>query len=789
MLKYVKRNATETPFPCPADMPEALHRLLVSRGIGSAEAAEVFLHPDARALHDPLLLSDMAPAVERIRAAMAAGEAICVYGDYDVDGVCAAAILKLWLQAQGANVRVYLPSRHSEGYGLNAEAIRSIAGWAKLMVTVDCGVTSVELVALAKSLGLDVIVTDHHRPAETLPDCPVVDPLLSGYPFPHLCGAGVAWKVVWALSGKLPADLIDIAALATVADVVSLTGENRAIVAMGLQSLNRRPRTGIAALIEAAGLSGRPVSATAVAFQLAPRLNAGGRLGPAERALDLVTADDPARARELAEALDQENTRRRAVELQILNEAGAQLRGFDFLRHRAIILAGQDWNPGVIGLAASRLVEKYHYPTILLADRGDALTGSCRSIEGVDIHAALTGCAHTLLRFGGHRQAAGLTMEPGRLPEFIDAMDAWLQANVPPDAWVPVRAYDTDIDFGHVTPALIAALEALQPTGFGNPAPVFRARAEVLEARAVGAEGAHLKLTLSQDGRRIAGIAFREGPRAAALMAGGGSEVDALFVPKLNSYMGRVSTELEVQALAEADANARIASNIDGEWGFLCDFLTEIHYNKKIIPPVGEVDFRTLAEWLAERPQGTLVIAGDLACAAEALKCAPEDCPPDLFFAALPDDPRAFNAVCACPPPDDIPAGYRRVVLAGAPVEWLPEGTEAFRLPLRPAWMDRLPDLDAMRRAYRAMVDISRRPVVFRTLPQLVHLLEDYADLDRVAALLSVLAIRDMGLYDIDLTANPPRLQRQNKRKADPDQSPVWQAIERWREMYSDLQK
>ena len=778
MLQYIRRNDNPTPFPRPEDMPEALHGLLVSRGIGSAEAAEAFLHPGLQCLHDPFLLSDMDAAAGRIRAAVAAGEAICVYGDYDVDGVCASSIMKLYLESRGADVRVYLPSRHSEGYGLNAEAIHAISEWAKLLVTVDCGVTSVALVALAKSLGLDVIVTDHHRPAEVLPDCPVVNPLLKGYPFPYLCGAGVAWKLVWALSGAAPMDYIDIAALATVADVVSLTGENRAIVSLGLRSINARPRPGVAALIEAAGLSSKSVTATSVGFQLAPRLNAGGRLGSARRALDLVTAPDPDSARPLAEALDEENSRRRSVELQILADAEAQLRDFDFIRHRAIILAGKDWNPGVIGLAASRLVEKYHYPVVLLADQGEKLTGSCRSIEGVDIHAALTACAETIVRFGGHRQAAGLTLAPERLSDFIEAMDRHLSEAIPPMAYVPTRAYDTEIDFGHITPGLIAALDGLQPTGFGNPAPVFRARAEVVEARAVGADGAHLKLTLAQGGHRIGGIAFREGHRAAALFDG---TVDALFVPRLNTYMGRVSAQLEVQALADADANARIASNIGDEWGFQCEFLTEILYNKEIDPKIGEIGFGDLSAWLSQGPQGTLVVAGDLAAASRALACAPKDCPPDLYFGALPDDPRAFNAVCVCPRRGEIPRGYRNIALAGTPGEWLPEGASAYRLPLRAGWMDAMPDLVAMREAFKVLAALSTRPIRFHTLAQLVHLVEAESGLHRAAALASVLAIQDMGLFKIDLEASPPRLKRLAKRKADPEKNPVWQNIQRIR--------
>ena len=783
MLKYIKRTETETPFPRPEDMPEALHRLLMGRGIDSEEAARRFLNPEAGQLRDPFLLSDMRPAVDAIRSAIAAGKTICIYGDYDVDGVCAASILSLWLQGQGADARVYLPSRHSEGYGLNEPAIREIAGWAQMLVTVDCGVTSVELVQLAKSLGLSVVVTDHHRPGDSLPDCPVVNPQLADYPFGGLCGAGVAWKLVWALSGEMPLPLIDVAALATVADVVPLTDENRVIVALGLQSINRAPRPGIAALMEVAGLNGKPLTATGIAFQLGPRLNAGGRLGSAMRALELVTAADPARARELAEALDEENTRRRDVESAILRDAQRQLQDFDFIAHRAIVLCGADWNPGVIGLTASRLVEQYHYPVILLADQGDKLTGSCRSIEGVDIHAALTGCADTLLRYGGHRQAAGLTLAPDRLNDFIRALDRWLHANVDPWAYVPVKPYDAELDFEAVNPGLIAALEALQPTGFGNPAPVFRARAEVVEARPVGLEGAHLRLTLAQNSHRLPGIAFREGHRAQALQATlGRNPMDALFVPKLNTYLGRVSAQLEVQALADADGNARIASNIDDEWGHLCEFLTEIHYNKKINPlQVDDLSFEALAERMAANPQGALIVAGDMATAEAVLSKLPQACPPDLYFGELPADPRAFNALCVCPKPGAIPKGCQYIALAGAPEEWLPGEMPAHRLPLRPRWMDDLPDLDALRRVYKALQNLAARPIRFYTMRQLCQLLKDYAGVSPVAALTAALSIRDMGLFDIDFTASPARLKRLNKRKADPEQSPVWAAVQRWK--------
>ena len=783
MLRYTCRNADRPGFECPEGMPPALHRLLAGRGITSAEEAEAFLNPGLHSLRDPMLLSDMDRATARLRRAMEAGEAICVYGDYDVDGVCATAILAGWLISRGANARWYLPSRHNEGYGLNEAAVREIAGWANLMVTVDCGVTATALVTLAKELGLDVIVTDHHRPPEgPLPDCPVVDPLLGGYPFAYLCGAGLAWKLVWAMEGEQAAlPWVDLAALATVADVVSLTDENRAIVRLGLDAIARSPRPGVAALIEAAGVADKPVTSTTIAFTLAPRLNAGGRMGSAERSLELLLETDRQKARLKAAELEQENARRREVETEILQQAQAQLEGFDFAAHRALILWGENWNPGVIGLAASRLVEMYHYPVVLLAGEQEKLTGSCRSIEGVDIHAALKNCAGMLVRFGGHKQAAGLTILKGDLPRFRRAMDEWLWANVEPSVYVPVYSYDAELSLEEATPSLIAALEALQPTGFGNPAPLFRCRAHLVEARGVGADGAHLKLTLAQGGHRLGGIAFREGHRARELSG----EIDALFTLQLNTWMGRTEPQLGVKALAQADPTERLEAQFSGESALQCRFLTGMLYNREIPaehPPVSRVGEETLISWLRQRPQGMLVIASDAAVAARLLRLA-SALPPDLAIEALPTDPRAFNALCLCPPPGAIPRGYDRVVLAGVPEAWLPPecAGQVFRLEEMPCWAQKLADIEDMRRTYRALMDAMRRPMWLSSFEQLCRMAAQRAEQEDVTATAAILAMVDMGLFSLDLNARPIALTRSAAAKAAPEESAVWQLMQAWR--------
>ena len=780
MLRYRLREAERAYFPCPDGMNPTLHALLVQRGIDSAEAARRYLNPSAEQLRDPMSLNDMPAAVAMIRAALADGAPICVYGDYDVDGVSASAILGDYLRSLGGQVEVYLPSRHREGYGLNEAAVRAIAGRAKLMVTVDCGVTSVKLVALAKSLGLSCVVTDHHQPADELPDCPVVNPLLGGYPFPSLCGAGVAFKVVAALGGMEAAmRYVDIAALATVADVVPLADENRAIVKLGLDRINDSPRPGLRALIDAAGLTGRKISAGNIAFQLAPRLNAGGRIDSARRPHELLLCRTAAEAEPIAAELDAENAERKQVEQRILSQAEAQLEGFDFPAHRALVLAGEDWNPGVIGLAASRLVEKYHYPAILLGG-GDALTGSCRSIPGVDIHAALKAVSGRLVRFGGHKQAAGLTIERGELPAFRRELDEWLAANIPPECYVPEQEYDLEVGFGELTEAFVSALDALQPTGFGNPAPVLRARARVVERRPVGADGAHLKVTLSEGGVHRGGIFFRAGALAKRMP----EQADALFTPKLNTYLGRTEVQLELKSVNSGDVLSEISAKIRDEETIQQEFLTEMLYNKEInfdrhMPE--EISEAELRGMMARSPQGTLVLTADLAGTGRLVQALlPAE--PDVFIGETPDDARAFNAVCAYPP-REIPAGYRSVVLAGVPACGpLPERAKLFALRgARAPWLSELPDVSQMREVYKALRRLAARPVRCDSRQMLAHLLASATGLGSVSCAASLIALADMKLIALLEDGCAMGFKLNEARRTDPDSSAVWRTIQSWR--------
>ncbi len=777
MLRYVQRSLARCDFPRPEGMSPVLHRLLMQRGVASVEEAQAFLHPGADQLHDPMLLSDMPEAAERIRAAIDGEQRICVYGDYDVDGVCASAILSGYLREVGAEVEVYLPSRHSEGYGLNEGAIREIATRAELLVTVDCGVASSELIALAKSLGLTCIVTDHHRPGEVLPDCPVVNPLRNDYPFPWLCGAGVAFKLVHALGGEEAAMArIDLAAIATVADVVSLTGENRAIVHLGLKRINSgRVRPGLAALMESARIEPGTLTSEGIAFRIAPRLNAGGRLGSARRSFELLTQEDPFLAVAQADELEQENARRQSVEREIRTAAEEQLRDFDFSAHRILMVRGAGWNPGVIGLTASRLREEYNFPTIVFAENDGVLTGSCRSIEGVDIYETLSSAANLLERYGGHRQAAGLTLRSENFDALQAALDEYLFRNAPAEAYLPMAEYDIDVSLNECSEAFVREMQALEPTGCGNPEPVFRTAVQLIEARAIGAQGAHLRLVASEHGVRRTGVFFGAGNRANRL----GDAAEILFTPQLNVWNGRTDVQLRLSALRESDVNAQIAANRESEGEKQRRFLTELLYNRGYhrMDCPQYTDVNALRALLHRGVQGTWILCASLD-AAQQLRAALADCPLDLSIGALPEDARAFNAIAVCPERlDGFPRALRHLVLAGlpAPEAEIP-GVEVCSLDWEEGLWRELPDVDQMREVYRAALHLSRRPLHFSSWEALDHHLSEEAQLPLTACHVSLLALLDMQL--IELREKPFAMQVPPVRKTDPQSSALWRAIE-----------
>ena len=535
---------------------ETTATVLVRRGLHEVDAARAFLAAEPPR-HDPFGLGDMHQAVERIRAAVAAGERICVHGDYDVDGISATAVAVLVLREVGANVEWRVPSRFEEGYGLAAETIEQLAEQGvDLVLTVDCGITAVDEVARAHELGLDVVVTDHHRPGETLPDCPVVATRPSDYPCPDLCGTGVVYTLARALLGDdhpVLGRVLDLVALATIADVVPLVDENRALAASGLRALSRTSRPGLKALMRTARVDPAAIDATAVAFRLAPRINAAGRLGRPDLALELLLADDPAVARELAGTLEDLNRERQGVEERILREAVARVESLPAERRarRGYVLWDEGWHEGVIGIVASRLVERFHRPVVLIARSGESWKGSGRSIADFDLHAGLAACASHLGRFGGHRAAAGLSIETDHLEAFADAFGEHADSVLDEVDLRPTTVVDAVVPAGALTLELAQELDRLAPFGLGNPEPTLLVASVEATAGSTVGEGKHLRFRVRQQGRDGgSAIAFGLGAQLDRLQHA--ARFDVAFRLKENRWNGTVAPQLVVRRLFDA---------------------------------------------------------------------------------------------------------------------------------------------------------------------------------------------------------------------------------------------
>ena len=554
--------------PCPHRQASALAAalglseitasVLVRRGYGDPDEARAFLAGE-QPLHDPFLLGDMSVAVEHIRAAVAAGKRICVHGDYDVDGICATVLAVLVLRELGADVEWHLPSRFDEGYGVSGQTLERLANeGCGLVLTVDCGITAVDEVRRARELGLEVVVTDHHRPAADLPDCPLVVTRPSGYPFPELCGTGVVYKLGAALLGADSAALrrhLDLVALATIADVVPLVGENRSLVTAGLRLLARTQKPGLQALMKAAHVDPAAVDTGAVGFRLAPRINAAGRLGHPRAALELLLTGDRDEARRLADRLEELNRDRQAVEDKILRAAVAQVEEWPEAkrRQRAYVVWGEDWHEGVIGIVASRLVERYHRPVVLLAGTEGLWKGSGRSIASFDLHAGLSACAQFLSRFGGHRAAAGLSILPEWVEPFADGFAAHAADVLEPEDLVPTTVVDAVLPRGtELTLDLCQELRRLAPFGLGNPDVTLLAPGCELGELATVGDGKHLRFRVQRDGRDAGGaIAFGQGARLDRYRRVG--RYDVAFRLQENHWNGTVAPQLLVRRVFDAD--------------------------------------------------------------------------------------------------------------------------------------------------------------------------------------------------------------------------------------------
>ncbi|MDL2205883.1 single-stranded-DNA-specific exonuclease RecJ [Eubacteriales bacterium OttesenSCG-928-N13] len=777
MLRLIHRAQAEARFERPDGMPRLLHELLCARGIDSLDAAEQFLNPSIDQLHDPLLLGGMNDALSLIHRARSTGGVVCVFGDYDVDGVCATAILAVTLRQMGIDARSYIPSRHEEGYGLSDAAVEEIANWAQLLITVDCGITALDQVSLAQAHGMQVVVTDHHQPPEQLPDCAVINPLLDGYPFPSLCGAGVAWKVAMALDERIAMGYIDLAALATVADLVPLTQENRVIVSLGLHEMRKAPRPGVKALMDIAGVQQDTVDAGRIAYQMAPRLNAGGRLGDARRSMDLLTANALEKAVPLAEELEQENTERRAVEQQILEEAFAQMQGFDFANHRSIVLHGANWNVGVIGLAASRLVEKYHLPTVMLSGEGETLHGSCRSVPGVDIHEALSACESLLVRFGGHKQAAGLTIESSQLDAFRTALDRFITQSADPICFVPGEAYDLDAMLQDVDEHLVELLQRLEPFGMGNPGPLLLSTAKVDQVQTVGKQHDHLQLRLSDQNAQRRAIGFRMAANAPDV----GETRRILYRPKLNTWNGHTSVQLELRALMPPEHEQALAQFAAQSDALLQSFLTQRLYNRAYAPNLGETigngDEQSALNRMMQSPCGTLLVftdydrLGAFLRNAQAVGGADRF---DLMMGCWPKGELPQNAVCYAPI-GQLPKGYSQLYCADAPCSLIPDRPPNCHQGSGAAWTKMVPDTDALRTLYRMLRDLASRPSYLKTIQGLVQSLEADGMLHGIQIATGLTILHDLKL--IELSIDPPAMNLLPMHKCDPAGSPIYQYL------------
>ena len=525
----------------------AFSAMLVRRRLTDDEAIKAFLHPESQPLPDPFALADMDRAVSRIRAAIRAGERICVYGDYDTDGVCATAILTDALHRLGANAAYLLPSRFSEGYGLNRNAVDTMKNdGVRLIVTVDNGISAHAEIAYANSLGVDTVVTDHHRCHDTLPDAVAVvcsarsdqDKALR-----CLCGASVAMLLASALGSPI-SNCLPLAALATMADVVPLHAYNRTIVKKGLKLIAAQP--GLSALLDAAGI--REVTGeSTLSFILAPRINAAGRMGDATRAVRLLMTRDEAERQSLAAELETENVRRRAEEQRIFTEAAAQITESD---PRMLILCGADWNTGVIGIVASRLVERYRCPVMLFSETGGTLTGSGRSVPAVDLFALLTRHKELFLRFGGHLLAAGATIESGRFDEVRQALTDDLAARFPMGLPQEPRCIEDRLLLREITPTLAKEISYLAPFGEENRAPLFLLEGQLGNVRMIGKDGSHISARLSDDTASVRFVSFGNGARYADWSAV--TNARAYVTVELSSYQGKPEVSVRAEALERA---------------------------------------------------------------------------------------------------------------------------------------------------------------------------------------------------------------------------------------------
>ena len=556
------------------NISSAAARMLVVRGIQTADEARAFVRPSLEMLHDPFLMKDMDKAVERLHQAITQGEKILIYGDYDVDGTTAVAVMYRFLQNLVSNLSpltfnldYYIPDRYTEGYGVSQQGIDyAAAQGCNLIITLDCGIKAVEKVAYAASKGIDVIVCDHHTPGEELPnavavlnmkrsDCP--------YPYKDLSGCGVGFKLAQAYTSRygLPFDnlipLLQLLAMSIASDIVPITGENRILAHFGIQQLNKAPFTGLSAIMAVASIEEKRLTISDLVYKIGPRINACGRMKSGRAAVELLLTDDPDFARQQAEEVNHHNEDRRDCDTETTKEALAQLQGDSmFANRRSTVVYAPHWHKGVVGIVASRLTENYYRPTIVLTASEDGIiSGSARSVGGFDIYAAIDSCSDLLTNFGGHKFAAGLSLHINDLPEFQERFEAYVAAHIREDQLQPTLQIEAELQLGDITKSFYNVLRHLEPFGPGNPRPLFVSRHLInhRDTRAVGKEREHLRLDVTDRVNAITGIAFGRADMAEYIQ--NGNAVDICYELNENTFNHYTTIQMMVQDIQPCSAN------------------------------------------------------------------------------------------------------------------------------------------------------------------------------------------------------------------------------------------
>ncbi len=534
---------------------ELVARVLVNREIDTHERIERFLNTNMDHLHDPYLLKGMKQAVDRIALAVRNRENICIYGDYDVDGITSTSVLVKLIKRLNGNVTYYIPNRMEEGYGLSQAAVEKLIGSGiDLIVTVDCGIRSIEVIQYAREHLVDVVVTDHHECEGPLPNANcIVNPLQygCGYPFKELAGVGVAFKLGCALAEHFNCntfvdDVLDIVAVGTIADVVALVDENRIIVKNGLEYISNTQNVGLKALLEVSGIKDKSINAYHIAFMLAPRINAAGRIADASLCVELLLTDSPERAVEIAKKLDGDNRERQAIENEILNTALDKISAIDLDHEKVIVLDGEDWHAGVIGIVASKIVDRYHLPTVMISREGELSKGSARSIPRFNIYEAMSRCGELFEKFGGHELAAGFTLKSERIPALRErlgeeARSIFGDQPVMPEIMVDYRLTPKDISFD-----TIKQLKLLEPFGIGNPCPLFVYRGlKLLTAKTVGFDHKHLAVSVFDGINEIKCIGYNLGRLYPMLAAC--KKIDVICSIETNVWNNKESIQLNIK--------------------------------------------------------------------------------------------------------------------------------------------------------------------------------------------------------------------------------------------------